>query len=337
MAVALAVAAAGMVHAAAVDRPTRDELLAIYRAGPEAMLALVEALLDRIAALERANAALETANARLTQANAALAARVQGLEDRLARDSHSSSTPPSSDRGPREKPAPRSLRPPPGTSGRPTGGQPGHPGTTLRPVDTPDRVVLHRPLAPQCGACGAALAGGNERLDAERRQVVDLPPPRLEVVDHRVGRVACPAGGAETAGAFPVGVTRPVPYGDRLKAAGVYLHAYQLVPYARTQEVLEDLFGAAPSEGTLQAAEMACGAGLVSVEAAIAAALRQASAGHFDETSVRVDGHRAWWRVASPATLTSYGVPPQRGPGALDALGLLPGFTGVAVHDAYAS
>jgi transposase len=315
-----------MVQAtAAMDRPTREEILAIYRAGPEAVVTLVEAVFDRLAAV----AALEAANA-------ALVARVQALEDRLALDSHNSSKPPSSDVAP-PKPAPRSLRPPPGTSGRRTGGQPGHPGTTLRLVDTPDRVVLHRPLAPQCGACGAALAGGNEHPDAERRQVVDLPPPRLEVVEHRVVRVTCPACGAQTAGAFPVGVTQPVQYGDRLKAAGVYLHAYQLVPYARTQEVLEALFGAAPSEGTLLAAEMACGAGLVSVEAAIAAALRRASVGHFDETSVRVDGHRAWWHVASTATLTYYAVHPKRGTGALDALGVLPGFTGVAVHDAYAS
>src|SRR6266542_1788597 len=251
-AAALAAAAAGMVHIAViVDRPTHEELLASDCAGPAAMLALVAALLERIAGLERANATLE-------QTVATLTARVTHLEGRLALDSHNSSKPPSSDWGPRGKPAPRSLRPPPGTSGRQTGGQPGHPGTTLRLVDTPDRVLVHRPLAPQCGACGAALAGGSERVAAERRQVVDVPPPRLEVVEHRVVQVTCPACGLETAGAFPVGVTQPVQYGDRLKAAGVYLHDYQLVPCARTQEVLEDLFDVAPAEGTLQAAEGAC-------------------------------------------------------------------------------
>lgn len=319
-----------MVHVAAamrgMARPTREELLALYRAGPEAILGLVEALLTRNAILEEA---LDT-----------LVARVKHLEDRLALDSHNSSKPPSSDWGPRgsgEQPAPRSLRPPPGTSGRQTGGQPGHPGTTLRLVDTPDRLVVHRP--PQCVACGAGLTGtgaGTERVNAERRQVVDLPPLALEVTEHRVAQVACPACGVETAGAFPVGVSQPVQYGDRLHAAMVYLHDYQLLPYARTTELLNDLFGAAPSEGTLQAAETACFHGLTTMEATIKVALQQAGGAHFDETSARVNGQREWLHVASTATLTHYGVHPKRGTDATDALGILPAFTGTAVHDAWA-
>ena len=157
-----------------VPRPTKEELLAIYRAGPAAVLALVEALLARITALEVAHAALEAANAELAQGNAELVARVTHLEARLALDSHNSSKPPSSDWG---KPAPRSLRPAPGTSGRRPGGQPGHPGSTLRLVDPPHRLEVHRPT--QCAACGGALTGAPERLDAERRQVVDLPPLAL--------------------------------------------------------------------------------------------------------------------------------------------------------------
>ena len=325
-------------------RPTREELLAIYHAGPEAVIALVEVLLARITALEQAHAALQQANAALTArvqahaaleaANADLVARVTHLEDRLALDSHNSSKPPSSDWG---KPAPRSLRPPPGTSGRQTGGQPGHPGSTLRLVDTPHRLEIHRPT--QCAACGARLAGvteGAERVDTERRQVVDLPPLALEVTEHRVAHVACSTCGVETAGTFPVGVTQPVQYGDRLRAAGVYLHDYQLLPYARTIELVDDLFGAAPSEGTLQAAETACFEGLALTEEAIKEALQHAHIEHFDETSARVDGRREWLHVASTATLTHYGVHPKRGTDATDAIGILPAFTGTAVHDAWA-
>jgi transposase len=299
-----------------VDRPTRAEILAIYGAGPEAVVALVEGLVRRLAVVE---------------------GRVAALEDRVALDSHNSSKPPSSDLG-RPKPAPRSLRPAPGTTGRAPGGQPGHPGTTLRLVATPDRLALHRPA--QCAACGTRLDPGDsgERLDAERRQVLDVPlPPRLAVVEHRVVRVTCAACGAETAGAFPGGVAQPVQYGARLKAVGVYLRAYQLLPYARTQELLEDLFGAAPAEGTLQTAEAACGEALAAPEAAIARALRGAACAGFDETGVRVAGRREWLHVACTATLTHYGVHPKRGSRAIDALGILPAFTGTAVHDAYPS
>jgi transposase len=337
-----------MVHVAAAmsmtPQPTREELLALYHAGPEALLALVEALLARITALEQAHAALGVANADLAQANAdlaqanaALVARITHLEDRLALDSHNSSKPPSSDWGPREKPAPRSLRPPPGTSGRQTGGQPGHPGRTLRLVDTPDRLEVHRPT--QCAVCGGGLVGvaeGTARLDAERRQVVDLPPLALEVTEHRVVHVTCDRCGVETAGTFPVGVTQPVQYGERLQATAVYLHDYQLLPYARTIEVLDALFGAAPAEGTLQAAETACFHGLAATEAAIKEALQQATVAHFDETSLRVDGQREWLHVASTPALTHYGVHPQRGRDATDAIAILPAFTGTAEHDAWA-
>jgi len=308
----------------ALSRPTQEEILALYRVGPEVVVALVEALWDRITALEP-----------LEQTVATLTARVKALEDRLALDSHNSSKPPSSDVG-RPTPAPRSLRPPPGTSGRRSGGQPGHPGTTLRLVDTPEHVVLHRPLVVTCGACGQGLAGGAERVADERRQVVELPVLALAVTEHRVVCVACPACGVETAGAFPVEVTQPAQYGDRLRATGVYLRDYQLLPYDRTCQLLEDLFGATPAEGTLQAAETACFAALASTEGAIVAALQHAHTGHFDETSVRVNGQREWLHVASTPALTHYGIHPKRGRGATDAIGILPAFTGAATHDAWA-
>lgn len=319
-----------------LPRPTQEELLAIYRAGPVAVVALVEALLDRIAALE-------VANAELAQANADLATRVKHLEDRLALDSHNSSKPPSSDWGPRGtpgRPQPRSLRPAPGTSGRPSGGQPGHPGTTLRLVDTPDHLEIHRPA--HCATCGTVLVSGahdTERVAAERRQVVDLPVLALAVTEHRVAHVACPTCGVETVGAFPVRVTQPVQYGDRLRATGVYLHDYQLLPYARATELLEDLFGAAgvaPCERTLQAAETTCFQALAATEDAIKAAVQRADQAHFDETSLRVDGHREWLHVASTRTLTHYGVHPKRGTVATDAIGNLPAFRGTAEHDAWA-
>jgi transposase len=98
---------------------------------------------------------------------------------------------------------------------------------------------------------------------------------------------------------FPVGVTHPVQYGERLRALAVYLHDYQLLPYARTIALVDDLFGAAPSEATLQAVEAACAAGLAPLEVAIRAALQRADVAHFDETGVRVGGHRAWLHVVS--------------------------------------
>src|SRR5437764_4767448 len=96
----------------------------------------------------------------LAQANA----RIKDLEDRLAKDSRTSSKPPSSDglaRLPR-----RSGRP----SGKRPGGQAGHPGHTLSLVEQPDDVVRQRP--PVCRQCHADLSAVPGRV-VERRQVLD--------------------------------------------------------------------------------------------------------------------------------------------------------------------
>src|SRR5216684_7950571 len=76
---------------------------------------------------------------------AALTQQVKDLQDRLAKDSHNSSLPPSSDRFVRQ---PKSLRT---KSEKQSGGQEGHPGTTLRFSEAPDEVIEHR--VSVCSSC----------------------------------------------------------------------------------------------------------------------------------------------------------------------------------------
>ena len=83
--------------------------------------------------------------------NAELKSRITALEVRLAKDSHNSSKPPSSD-GLR-KPAPKSMRQ---AGQRPKGGQKGHKGSALERVAEPDQVIIH-PLPATCDACGSTL------------------------------------------------------------------------------------------------------------------------------------------------------------------------------------
>jgi transposase len=290
------------------DTPSREELLQLV-AAQRATIRLLE---ERIAALE--------------QVIVALTARVKELEDELATDSHNSSKPPASDHPKRTG----SLRK---SSGKRPGGQPGHPGSTLRLSETPDRVIWHRPT--RCEACGASLEGAQAQ-GCEHRQVVDLPPIQLEVVEHRAETIVCANCGAETTAAFPLDLTQPVQYGPGIQALGVYLRVYQLLPSERTRELLEEVFGGSPSEATLQAAVERCAAGLADTETAIRQGVQQAAVAHCDETGIRVEGKRRWLHVASTERLTHYGWHPKRGKEATDAIGVLPAFTGTAVHDGWA-
>ena len=294
---------------------SRDEIRAIYDAGPEAMVALVEQLLATQVAME--------------QQIKVLTARVAELEARLNKDSHNSHNPPSSD-GPAKRPQPRSLRQ---RSGKKSGGQAGHLGVTRCLVDDPDTVVPH--VATVCAECGAGLDEARE-VYRERRQVIEIPPPRSEVTEHQAIHKVCPQCQSVSAGEFPADVTQPVQYGPRTKAAAVYLQTYQLLPYERTVETLGDLFGVYPSEGTLATAQTIAYTQLEPVEQAIRDALRQADVAHVDETGIRVAGNTAWVHVMSTALLTYYAHHAKRGRAAFEAIGLLIGFAGRRVHDAWA-
>jgi transposase len=273
-------------------------------------------------------AELEAENARQREQIAALLTRVQELEARLAKDSHNSSKPPSSDPLGRKRPRSQRRR-----SGKKPGGQLGHPGETLHLVATPDEVVEHRPAV--CTSCQTPLHATVPMAGYERRQVYELPPVRLRVTEHRAVQVRCPACEQVSVGAFPAEAPSRAQYGPRLRALAVYLVEQQLVPYARVRELFADLVGTSVSLGTLTRWVLQAAETLVPVEAQIKAALQRAPVLHSDETSVRRAGTLAWAHVSCTARLTHYAIHPKRGTEATDAIGILPAYRGVSVHDGW--
>lgn len=249
------------------------------------------------------------------------------LKRRLAQNSRNSSRPPSSD-GLFKPPVKKSLRRP---SGRKPGGQPGHEGGRLSPVAVPDEAVTHSP--GRCGGCGGELAGAPVE-DRERRQVFDLPELQLRVVEHVAERRRCCCGHL-TRAEFPAGVAAPTQYGPRVRALGIYLIARQHLPYERTAELFADWLGAPISTGTL-AAFVARGAeDLQPFLDEVHRQLTAAPVAHFDETGARVDGRLRWLFAASTDQLTFYALHDKRGKAGIDHAGVLPTFTGVAVHDGF--
>lgn len=261
-----------------------------------------------------------------------LATRVQFLErelsdlkNRLSKNSRNSSKPPSLD-GYR-KPEPKSLRE---KSGRKPGGQAGHKGETLKMVAAPDDVIEHR--VERCETCGESLADG-EVVSVERRQVFDLPPVQLHVTEHRAETKACSLCGHVNRALFPEGVASRVQYGEQIKSIAVYLLQYQLLPYNRTSELMEDLFSTPMSVGTLSNMVISASAFVRPAVEKISAVIHGSAVAHFDESGGSVNGKLWWFHVAGTELATLYALHEKRGTEAMNEIGVLVGFAGRAIHD----
>jgi transposase len=309
----------------------RDEFQNLYEQGPEAVWSAFSRLQDTLVAQQQQ---IDT-----------LLLQVKELQDRLGKDSHNSNKTPSSD-GLKKKPV--SLRQ---QSGRKPGGQKGHPGRTLEFAEEPHHILVHAPSC--CEGCGTDLAGVSGKT-GERRQVFDLPPLALEVTEHRSEQKVCPCCGKRCQGAFPQEATSLVQYGPRLKGLGLYLLDFQLLPYQRVADLFADLFDAPLSPGMLHKAQQSASERLAPVVEKIREALTKAPVAHFDEiregianlgcavgasyeTGFRILGRLHWLHSASTALLSYYTWHSKRGKIGMDAAGVLPHFTGRAVHDGYAS
>jgi transposase len=294
------------------EEPPPDEV-------PAALVAsLRRELAGAVAALERARAELADARERIAE-----------LEARLKQNPRNSSKPPSSEGLAKPAPRPRSLRK---KSGRKPGGQDGHKGTTLAQVARPDREVRYEPGC--CGRCGAGLAG-RPVTGVERRQVFDLQPVRGEVTEHQLIERECGCG-HRTKGTAPAGAEAPVQYGPRIAAIIVYLYAGQFLSKDRTALALAELFGIPLSSATVAALTARAAGRLDGFAEHAREQIAASDVAGFDETGFRVAGRLAWVHCARTGKYTLLMVHSKRGRQAIEAMGILPRFAGIATHDAWA-
>ena len=176
-----------------------------------------------------------------------LKARIAELESGakpIVKTSANSSIPPS--KNPIGVPHTQSLRKP---SGRKTGGQKGHQGSTRLQTENVTGVERWYPAAV-CPQCGKPLDMDTATVSA-KRQVVDIPLPiAAEVFDHLQMQVKCTCGHC-CKGQFPENVNAPVSYGPNIMAMTSYLSTYQNVPFKRLTHLYETIFGLHISEGSV--------------------------------------------------------------------------------------
>jgi transposase len=170
---------------------------------------------------------------------------------------------------------------------------------------------------------------------AQRRQVIDIPATAPEVVEYQALEQRCRCGRVHTS-TFPEAVSEGVQYGARVRALAVLLTQGQLLPYARTAQLIADLYGIQASPATLAAWVAEAGTALRGTSALIAEQLHAAPLVHADESGLRVAAKLHWLHIAANATHTWYGVHPKRGMEAIIAQGILPKRLGVLVHDCWA-
>jgi transposase len=289
-----------------IQLPNREAMRTAYLDGEEAVLKIFDQLVTVIQTLE---------------------SKFQALEDQRNKDSHNSSKPPSSDGY--KKPSPHSLR---HRSGKKAGGQDGHKGVRLEPVNQPDHTVVHR--VKHCQTCGMELEGlPAEKV--EKRQVFDLPEEvRLEVTEHQAEIKTCPCCGKQNEAEFPSEVTQETQYGVRVHAQMTYFNVYHFIPIERAAEVIEDLYQQPVSAGTVAATSVKMAEQVKPVNEQVRSYLtRTEEAVHFDETGVRVAGKLNWLHSASTTRATLYQTHAKRGEDAMKKIDILPKRTGWSIHD----
>lgn len=256
-----------------------------------------------------------------------LTERLEKLEKRLSKDSTNSNLPPSSD-GFKKKPKSNREK-----SDRKPGGQKGHKGTNLKMVEKPDEIIKIE--IENCVFCAHHFS--EDEKTVKKRQEIEIPPLKSHVIEYQSEEGNCSCCGKLTPAQFPDHITTSVQFGKRFKSILIYFNQYQLIPYQRTVEILNDIFKFPFSKGTLFNAISACYKNLKKPEEAVKEALIKSKAVHYDESGGYCNKTRGWFHVSSTALLTFIGFHAKRGKEAINEFGILPNFHNFAMHDFYSS
>ena len=292
---------------------------------------LREQLAQRDERIQQLEAGLEQQNVLMQQMQeqiGSLTQQVKSLQERQGKDSHNSSLPPSSDRFMRKT---KSLRK---KSEKKAGGQEGHQGVSLQWSSTPDEIIEKH--VEQCEACQHDLHEV-PACHVERRQVHDVPPPRPIVQEYRAEQKQCPVCQPHHCCSFsPRGYCSHPIWADDRSGCGVF-GATAVVALGASSRGHAGSVGSPDERGTICTLIQRCATNLTDVEQQIKEALVKAEVIHQDETGLHVLGKRYWMHDTSTETLTHYHVDKSRGQEALEAIGILPKFRGISIHDRWSS
>lgn len=255
---------------------------------------------------------------------------IEKLKTQVNQNSSNSHHPPSTDKFKKPKTKPGIPR----KKGKKNGGQKGHTGKTLEMVEAPDEVEIH---APEKCTCGFDLQVVNKIID-ERRQIFDLPTPKLVVTEHISMSCTCPNCDRKVKGEFPELIKSRVQYGNGVRALLVMLNTSYKIPFKKVGRLFGDLFGYAINDSTQITTQKKCFTLLGPTEEVIKEKLLKSQTSHVDETGVNVNGKNCWLHGFSNSPFTYLFAHTKRGLKAINShKSIVPDYRGWMIHDCWSS
>ena len=186
-----------------------------------------------------------------------------------------------------------------------------------------------------CEECGEDLRDVRPRGHERRTQIDIVFEKVLSHVDAEIK--SCPHCGSETRAPFPETFSGPLQYGAGIKAYALNLLMAQMISLKRVQQTIQTLIGQVISGATILKYVLQLHLALARWEQMAIERLLTQPAMHVDETSIRVEKHNHWIHVCSAGDITLKFVHEKRGLEAMTAIGIIPRYGGVIVHDCWAS
>jgi transposase len=186
-----------------------------------------------------------------------------------------------------------------------------------------------------CTICGEDLTGITCHQHERRTKIDIIFEKTVEHVEAQVKN--CPTCCAEVKGAFPADMPGPLQYGNGLKAYVINMLVCQMVALNRVQKAISAMMDQVISEATLLKYVLRLHEALDAWEKEAVRQLLQSPAMHVDETSLRVDRKNHWIHVYAAGDITLKRLHRKRGKEAIKAIDIIPRYSGVIVHDCWAS
>jgi len=256
-----------------------------------------------------------------------LQAEVEKLKERVNKNSHNSSKPPSLD------PPGMKAKPKREKGKRPRGGQDGHQGAgrKLKPVESVDRVVISKPVA--CERCGCLLLGKDAHPN--RHQVTEVPKIKPYVTEYQQHTLTCMACGEENQADWPSEMPKGS-FGERIQALIGYLGGRFGVSQRDTEEMLEDIYGVEIGLGSIPAQEQRVSQAVEKAVEDVQEYVQQQPVANVDETSWHQINDLCWLWVCVTAQVTVFKIFSTRGADGVDGL-LGKDYLGIVGSDRYSA